>query len=177
MLRQLDWGPVLSADFAEEAQSGTATDRIGPRPFCAIPKFMATLNHIGIAASDLPGLKKLFSHLGLTVQGAENVAEQGVKTHFIPLPKSNTQLELLEVTDPEGVVAQFIKKRGPGIHHLSFQVDSGSLDWLCVNLKKDGYRLVYDAPRKGAHAMRINFIHPGSAGGILIELMESAGPK
>ena len=74
--------------------------------------------------------------------------------------------------DPEGAVAKFIQKRGPGIHHLSFRVEKGELDPLCDKLKAEGYRLIYDAPRDGAHQMRINFIHPSSAGGILIEVME-----
>lgn len=132
----------------------------------------ASLNHIGVAVSNLPELKKLFSILGLSVSHTEPVPEQGVITHFLPLPRVPSQIEFLEVTDPQGTVAKFIEKRGPGIHHLSFQVEKGQLDPLCVRLKSEGYRLIYDAPRNGAHSMRINFVHPASAGGILIEVME-----
>ena len=74
--------------------------------------------------------------------------------------------------DPSSAIAQFIQKRGPGIHHLSFRVASGELDALLVKLKAKGYRLIYETPRMGAHSMRINFIHPSSAGGMLIEVME-----
>lgn len=133
---------------------------------------MISLNHIGIAVSQLPELKKLFSLLGLQVGHVEDVPEQGVKTHFLPLPPVGSNLELLEVTDPQGTVAKFIEKRGPGIHHLSFLVDQGTLDSLCARLRQEGYRLTYDTPRAGAHQMRVNFIHPASAGGILIEIME-----
>jgi methylmalonyl-CoA/ethylmalonyl-CoA epimerase len=135
---------------------------------------MAILNHIGIAVSDLPGVKRLFSILGMSVAHLEAVPEQGVRTHFLrfDVEKTDSHLELLEVTDPEGAVAKFIQKRGPGIHHLSFRVEKGELDSLCTQLKSEGYRLIYDAPRDGAHSMRINFIHPGSAGGMLIEIME-----
>jgi methylmalonyl-CoA/ethylmalonyl-CoA epimerase len=135
---------------------------------------MATLNHIGIAVSDLPGVKKLFSLLAMNVVHLESVPEQGVRTHFLPfqVEKTDSHLELLEVTDPEGAVAKFIQKRGPGIHHLSFRVEKGELDPLCEKLRAEGYRLIYDAPRDGAHQMRINFIHPAAAGGILIEVME-----
>ena len=135
---------------------------------------MAILNHIGIAVSDLSGVKKLFSLLGMDVTRLESVPEQGVHTHFMPfqVEKTDSQLELLEVSDPEGPVAKFIQKRGPGIHHLSFRVERGELDALCAKLKKEGYRLIYDTPRDGAHQMRINFIHPASAGGMLIEVME-----
>lgn len=132
------------------------------------------LNHIGIAVADLPGVKKLFSILGMEVTHLESVPEQGVHTHFLPfeVEKAGSSLELLETINPEGAVAQFVKKRGPGIHHLSFRVGKGELDPLCARLKAEGYRLTYDSPRSGAHRMRINFLHPASAGGILIELME-----
>lgn len=135
---------------------------------------MATLNHIGIAVSDLPGMKKLFSILGMGVAHTEVVPEQGVRTHFLSfnVERPASHLEFLEVTDPQGAVAKFIEKKGPGIHHLSFRVEKGELEPLCVKLKAEGYRLIYDAPKNGAHKMRINFIHPASAGGILIELME-----
>jgi methylmalonyl-CoA epimerase len=133
---------------------------------------MTNLNHIGIAVNDLAAMKKLFSILNLNVNHTEAVPEQGVVTHFFPLPVGETNLELLEVTDPEGTVAQFIKKRGPGIHHLSFSVTQGELLPLCGRLKAAGYRLIYDQPRPGAHGMNVNFIHPAHCGGILIEVME-----
>jgi methylmalonyl-CoA/ethylmalonyl-CoA epimerase len=132
----------------------------------------AHLNHIGIAVSSLPELKKLFSLLGLQTTRSEAVPEQGVVTHFLPLPREQTSLELLEVSDPQGTVAKFIQKRGPGIHHLSFEVKTGELDSLCAKLRSSGYKMIYDAPKLGAHQMRVNFIHPSTAGGILIEVME-----
>ncbi|MBC7386451.1 MAG: VOC family protein [Cryobacterium sp.] len=133
-----------------------------------------TLNHIGVAVKDLPALQKLFGLLGLTITATESVPEQGVKTHFLPLPVQPASIELLEVTDPTGTVAGFIAKRGPGIHHLSFTVERGELDPLMSTLKAEGYRFTYEHPRSGAHNMRINFIHPSTAGGMLIELMEPA---
>ena len=131
-----------------------------------------TLNHIGIAVDALPAVKQLFEILQLKVARTEAVPDQGVVTHFLPLPVAECSLELLEVSDPAGTVARFIEKRGPGIHHLSFQVGRGELVSLSAQLRKSGFRLIYDEPREGAHSMRINFIHPASAGGILIELME-----
>jgi methylmalonyl-CoA/ethylmalonyl-CoA epimerase len=135
----------------------------------------ASLNHIGIAVSDLPRVKNLFNILGLPVDHLEAVPDQGVKAHFIPLPQEAGHLELLEVSDPAGTVAKFIDKRGPGIHHLSFVVKKGDLSPLCERLVSEGYKLIYDAPKPGAHGMRVNFIHPASAGGILIEVMEPVG--
>ena len=133
---------------------------------------MVTLNHIGIAVEDLPQVKKLFSILGLSVISKEVVPEQQVITHFLPLPLAPGQLELLEPTESAGTIGQFIKKKGPGIHHLSFSVPIGELNTLCQSLRSSGYRLIYDQSRTGAHGMKINFIHPSSTGGILIELME-----
>jgi methylmalonyl-CoA/ethylmalonyl-CoA epimerase len=156
---------------------GYSTKDGGPRLFCynhLMTTFRATLNHIGIAAADLPQLKRLFLILGMGVASTEAVPDQGVVTHFLPFvtESASSNLELLEVTDPEGTVAKFIAKRGAGVHHLSFRVAAGELDALCAQLKDEGYRLTYDAPRNGAHHMRVNFIHPASAGGILIEVME-----
>lgn len=133
---------------------------------------MVRLDHIGIAVADLPGMTKLLTLLGLGVNAVEDVPEQGVRTHFLPLPPEGSTLELLEPTDPAGAVSKFIEKKGPGIHHLSFRVQKGELDRLSVRLRMEGYRLIYDQPKFGAHGMRINFIHPVSAGGVLIEIME-----
>ncbi|MBI4924586.1 MAG: VOC family protein [Bdellovibrio sp.] len=133
---------------------------------------MPNLNHIGIAVHNLPALKKLFSLLKLEIIHVEAVPEQDVTAHFIELPLQPTHLELLEVTDPKGTLAKFIDKKGPGIHHLSFLYEKGQLVPLCEKLKKHNYKLVYDNPQHGAHRMLINFVHPKSAGGILIELME-----
>jgi methylmalonyl-CoA/ethylmalonyl-CoA epimerase len=132
-----------------------------------------TLNHIGIAtATGNTQLEKLFRILGITRGISEPVAEQGVNVHFFNLEGTPPHLELLEVQDPEGTVAGFIKKRGAGIHHLSFLVETGKLDELCARLKTEGYKFTYEQPKKGAQNMRINFIHPTTAGGVLIELME-----
>ena len=136
---------------------------------------MATLDHIGIAVQNVPALAKLFGLLGLKINHSEAVPEQGVMTHFLPLPVEAGHLEFLEPTDPQGTVAQFMAKRGPGIHHLSFRVLKGELDPLMAKLKAEGVRLIYPEARSGAHSMRINFIHPASAGGMLIEIMEPAG--
>ena len=141
-----------------------------PKPL----KPRAHLNHIGIAAAQLPVLTRLFGILGFAPSGTEEVAEQGVRAHFLPLPILQTNLELLEPLDPAGTIAQFISKRGPGIHHLSFEVVKGQLDAVCAELTTAGYRLIYPTPKMGAHHMRVNFIHPSTAGGLLIEVMEKA---
>jgi methylmalonyl-CoA/ethylmalonyl-CoA epimerase len=143
--------------------------------FFVILIFMISLNHIGIATeTGNSQLEKLFRLLGITRGISEQVAEQGVTVHFFNLAGEPPHLELLEVQDPQGTVSNFIKKRGPGIHHLSFLVSAGELDPLCEKLKKENFKFTYEAPKLGAQNMRINFIHPATAGGILIELMEPA---
>lgn len=137
---------------------------------------VVTLNHIGIATEPQnQQLEKLFRLLGITRGISEQVPEQGVNVHFFNLEGSPPHLELLEVQDLEGSVAKFIQKRGPGIHHLSFQVESGKLDALILQLKQEGYRFTFPETKLGAQNMRINFIHPATSGGVLIELMESQG--
>lgn len=133
---------------------------------------MASLNHIGVAVKDLSRMKQLFALLGLHVTHEEDVLKQGVKTHFLKLPLAQTQIELLEITDPDGTVSKYVQKRGPGVHHLSFEVKKGELLPLSGKLSQEGFKLIYDTPRSGAHQMLVNFIHPATAGGILIEIME-----
>jgi methylmalonyl-CoA epimerase len=133
---------------------------------------MATLNHIGIAVADQPRLRRLLEILGLQGGHEESVPSENVRTHFFPLPGKAPNLELLVPLSEQGAVAKHLAKRGPGIHHLSFEVKKGELEPLCARLAAEGYKLVYDSPRPGAHGMRINFLHPSTAGGILVELME-----
>jgi methylmalonyl-CoA/ethylmalonyl-CoA epimerase len=136
--------------------------------------FQVSLNHIGIAtAAGNTQLEKLFRLLGIARGVSEAVSDQGVNVHFFNLEGTPPHLELLEVQDPAGSVARFIEKRGPGIHHLSFLVESGGLEPLMKTLMGEGYRFTYETPRAGAQGMRINFIHPATAGGVLIELMEA----
>lgn len=132
------------------------------------------LNHIGVAVENPEGLTRTLALLGFAKTHEEPVPEQGVRTHFIPLSPAVTQVELLEVTDPQGTVAKFLEKKGPGVHHLSFEVRPGTLDALVAKLAGAGLQWIYPAPRPGAHGMRVNFIHPKSAGGVLIELMEKS---
>ncbi len=128
------------------------------------------LNHIAIAVNDQEKLLRVFELLELAHSGKELVADQGVITHFLQgaagaqLP----QIELLEPVDTEGVIAKYLTKRGPGIHHLCIEVLS--CEETCKTLSAGGIRLIYDVPRNGAHGMKINFIHPEATGGILIEV-------
>jgi len=125
------------------------------------------LDHIGIAVRSLDAMK-IYESLGFTVEHTETVESQRVRTAFLPAGDSN--LELLEPTDPESPIAKFIEKRGEGIHHICFRVDD--IESHLARLKAEGYRLINEAPVPGAHGCRVAFLHPAAGNGVLIELSE-----
>ncbi|MBI3543761.1 MAG: VOC family protein [Deltaproteobacteria bacterium] len=130
------------------------------------------LDHAAVATREPEKLKRVLAILGLDDAGSEAVASQGVVTHFLRPAASEPAVEILEVTDPLGVVGKYLDKKGAGIHHLSFMVSD--LDALTAELRAQGVRLTYDTAKPGAHRTRVNFIHPESTGGILIEVSEKA---
>ncbi|MGB4254951.1 MAG: methylmalonyl-CoA epimerase, partial [Rectinema sp.] len=91
-----------------------------------------------------------------------------VKTAFMPI--GDTEIELLESTDPEGPIGKFIAARGQGVHHMAFRVEN--IDKALSELKAKGVRLIDEEPRYGAGGARIAFIHPKATGGVLVELCE-----
>ena len=127
------------------------------------------INHLGVAPKDNAVAAEFFGKtLGLAHEGSETVVEQKVHVDFYRIEKS--RIELLAATDNTSPIAQFIEKRGAGIQHVAFEVDSID-EWL-VHLKKQGIRLIDETPRMGAHNTRIAFVHPQSTGGVLVELVE-----
>lgn len=127
------------------------------------------IDHIGIAVKDLAEALKLYEGmLGLKAVGTEVVEEQKVKTAF--LPTGDSEVELLESTAPDGPIAKFIEKNGPGIQHIAFRVDN--LEQKLAELKEKGVRLIDEKPRRGAGGAKIAFLHPKSTYGVLIELCE-----
>jgi methylmalonyl-CoA/ethylmalonyl-CoA epimerase len=127
------------------------------------------IDHIGIAVNSIEQSAKLYEALlGLKITATEVVEEQKVKVAF--LPTGDSEVELLESTDPEGPVAKFIAARGEGIQHLAFRVDN--LEEMLVALKAAGVRLIDEKPRHGAGGAKIAFLHPKETFGTLIELCE-----
>jgi methylmalonyl-CoA/ethylmalonyl-CoA epimerase len=86
------------------------------------------------------------------------------------LPVGDTEIELLESTDPEGPIAKFIEKRGQGMQHIALRVDD--IDEALERMRQKGVRLIDEKPRYGAGGARIAFLHPKSTGGVLVELCE-----
>lgn len=131
---------------------------------------MIKLDHIAIAVENLEQGRKFFDDLGLEfARNPVTVESEGVRVDFAKVSGS-ARIELLEPLGKESPVQKFIDKKGPGIHHLSFGVKN--LETITSSLIKKGYKFIYEIPRVGADGHLINFVHPKSTGGILIELAE-----
>lgn len=127
------------------------------------------IDHIGVAVDSNAEGKKFWSDiLGLPYEGEETVAQQKVTTAFMPVGES--EVELLESTDPDGPISKFIEKKGKGIHHIAFRVED--IDQALAELKEKGVQLIDETARKGAGGARIAFLHPKATGGVLVELCE-----
>jgi methylmalonyl-CoA/ethylmalonyl-CoA epimerase len=133
----------------------------------------ATIDHIGIAVSDLNDSLAFFRDaIGLELEPAEEVPSQRVRAHF--LPAGDASVELVEPTADDSPIAKYIAKRGPGLHHLCLRVED--LAAALAELKGRGVRLIDEAPRPGAHHSLVAFIHPSSTHGVLIELKQVLPP-
>ena len=135
-----------------------------------------TIDHIGIAASDLDAASTFWELLGLTRKGEdETVEEQGVTTRFfatgVDSTRSSPKVELLEPAGPDTPVARFLERRGAGVQQVCFHV--GDLEGLIAHLLANGVQMIDEHPRRGAGGKRIAFVHPRSTGGVLVELTAS----
>jgi methylmalonyl-CoA epimerase len=129
---------------------------------------MFTIDHLGIAVKSLAASKIFYEKLGLSISPEEVVDSEQVRLVMVPLGES--RLELLEPTSENSAIAKFISKRGEGLHHVSLRVPD--LSAIVEKLKKDGVRLVSNEIKVGAGGHRYVFVHPTSAGGVLLELVE-----
>jgi methylmalonyl-CoA epimerase len=130
---------------------------------------MLTIDHLGIAVKSLTVAKGFYQKLGLSASAEEVVEGEQVRVAMLPVGES--RLELLEATSESSAIAKFIAKRGEGLHHICLRVPD--LAAVVDRLKKDGVRLVSDEIKIGAGGHRYVFVHPSSAGGVLLELVES----
>ncbi len=131
----------------------------------------AYLDHIGIAVQPSSRLAEALAILGLPVTSTETVAREKVDTAWIPLPVKQGNVELLQPTEPDSVIQKFLDKQGKdGIHHLSFRVED--IQAISQRLIAAGFQLTYPDARPGAHGCIVNFIHPKTTGGVLLEITE-----
>ncbi len=125
--------------------------------------------HIGVAVESIDGALAFYRDvLGVT----PHAPEQADGAAIVSLPFGGPEVELLEPRSPESPIARFLAKRGPGIHHVCYEVPD--LDAALERCRTLGYRLVDEVPRRGAGGRRIAFVHPKSTAGILLELTERA---
>jgi methylmalonyl-CoA/ethylmalonyl-CoA epimerase len=132
------------------------------------------IHHLGIAVKNIEESLKIYqTFLKEPDIHLEEVPQQKVKVAAIHLGDSS--LELLEPTSPESPIAQFIEKKGAGIHHVCIEVDD--IDEALKNLADAGFRLIDKTPKDGAMGMKIAFVHPASTGGVLLEIAQSKKAK
>jgi methylmalonyl-CoA/ethylmalonyl-CoA epimerase len=131
----------------------------------------AYLDHIGVAVRPGSRLAEALALLGLPVTSRERVEREKVDTTWIPLPVKQGNVELLEPTEPSSTIQIFLDKANKdAVHHLSFRVEG--IKEVSDRLTAAGFNLIYPEARPGAHGCMVNFIHPKSTGGVLLEITE-----
>ena len=129
---------------------------------------MTQIDHLGIAVKSLAGAKKFDGQLGLEVLPEEVLETEKVRVAMVPV--GDSRIELLGPTVPESTIAKFLEKRGQGLHHVALHVSD--LTSTVERLKAAGTRLINEEIEVGAGGHRYVFVHPASAGGVLLELVE-----
>ena len=129
------------------------------------------IDHSGIAVRSIAEARKLYEALGLRVEQIEEVPDEGVRVAMIPC--GETRIELLESIAEDSPVAKFLARRGPGIHHVCLASDDLRSD--DARLRACGFQVLRPEPTRGAGGCWVQFVHPKSTGGVLLELSEPAG--
>ena len=129
---------------------------------------MTKIDHLGIAVKSIEAARGFYEAMGLNVASEETVEHEQVRTAMIPV--NDSRIELLEPTSEDSPVGRFLKKRGEGLHHIALHVDdiAGTLQ----TLKAKGVRVVSDKVQVGAGGHLYFFVHPSSAGGVLLEICQ-----
>ena len=131
------------------------------------------IDHVGIAVADLDAAVAMYeSAFGMRCVHTEVNEEQGVREAMLAVGDSGSYLQLLAPLSPDSTIGRFLDKSGPGIQQMAYRVSD--LDAVSDHLRAQGMRLLYDEPRTGTAGSRVNFVHPKSAGGVLVELVEPA---
>ena len=127
------------------------------------------IDHVGIAVRSIAEARRFYEALGLAVGHVEEVASEGVRVAMIAVGES--RIELLEATRDDSPIATFLARRGPGIHHLCLATDD--LAAADAGLRASGVELLRPSPTRGAGGCWVQFVHPRSAGGVLVELSQA----
>ena len=131
----------------------------------------ARIDHIGVAVEDLDASLALYEQTyGMELVHRETVTEQGVEAVLLDVGENH--VELLAPLGPDTPVGKYLAKRGPGIHHVAYQVTD--IEAALAQLKEAGSRLIDETPRTGIRNSRVAFVHPSSSGGVLTEIVQPA---
>lgn len=129
------------------------------------------IDHIGIAVEDVDAALALYERdYAMTLVHRETVTEQGVDAVLLDVGENH--VELLGALGPDTPVGKYLARKGPGIHHVAYQVDD--IEAAIAAMKAAGKRMIDEAPRTGIRNSRVAFMHPATAGGILTELVQPA---
>jgi methylmalonyl-CoA epimerase len=132
------------------------------------------IDHVGIAVEDLDAAIELWrDRLGLALSHREVVAEQGVEAALLDVGENH--VELLAPLGPDTAIGKFLAKRGPGIHHVAYQVSD--IDAALASVRDAGLSLIDAQPRAGIRGSRVAFLHPRAADGVLVEIVEPASAE
>ncbi|HET7049279.1 MAG TPA: methylmalonyl-CoA epimerase [Solirubrobacteraceae bacterium] len=133
---------------------------------------LTAVDHVGVAVDDLEAALALYRDtLGMPLVHRETVTEQGVEAALLDVGESH--IELLSPLGPDTAVGKFLARKGPGLHHVAYRVDS--VEDALAALSKAGMRLIDKQPRTGIRNSRVAFVHPSSTGGVLTEIVQPAG--
>ena len=129
------------------------------------------IDHIGVAVEDIDAALALYERdYAMTLVHRETVSEQGVEAVLLDVGENH--VELLAPTGPDTPVGKFLARKGPGMHHVAYQVDD--IESALASLRESGLRLIDETPRAGIRNSRVAFLHPATAGGLLTEIVQPA---
>jgi methylmalonyl-CoA/ethylmalonyl-CoA epimerase len=129
---------------------------------------LRNVHHVGIAVDDLDASLLLYEELfGARLEHRESVEDQGVEAASLRIGES--RIELLRPLGPDTPVGRFLAKRGPGVHHVAFEVDDVGAE--LARLRAEGAQLIDDTPRRGLFGLQVAFVHPEATGGVLAEFV------
>lgn len=131
------------------------------------------IDHVGIAVADFDEAVRFYAEtFGMTVSHEEINEDQGVREAMLSVGDSGSSIQLLAPLSDDSPIARFLSQRGAGIQQLAYRVRD--IDAVSATLRERGAVLLYDEARRGTAGSRVNFLHPRSTGGVLIELVEPA---
>jgi methylmalonyl-CoA/ethylmalonyl-CoA epimerase len=135
------------------------------------PQLITAIDHVGIAVEDLDAAIDFYrDSFGFGLVHEETNEEQGIREAMVAVGTSGSFVQLLAPLSPSSPIARFLDRSGPGVQQIAYRVTD--IEEAMAAARAQGMRLLYEEPRRGTAGSRINFIHPKSAGGVLVELVE-----